>query len=354
MRKFGIRRALSTKSVPRSQDPEFVQEDVDEHGHVIVKRAKPQRNNSLMTRMFRKKSRHSEDLDTIHSGEVHAAPVIPVTATTAHGSEYGGHSFAGAGTQLMSDSRHDLGHRDPSIRDHHSVRDHSVRDHSVRDHSVRGHTLRDDRSRVYPEDYASTTGHTHHTHHTRPEVYERDYVRDEHYPHEHVTVVHDSPRHSPVTPHDYHAAPYSTTGGTVIHDIIRDDNSASGRSGRSFRSSSRGRNEVEVNLKPGEKQEFEIGPNTQLIVPDDVELEISDGKGGWLPYHESLLRRPPREEVYVISGGSNFIVEDEMGNVLHRSQPRTYSTAPVSVAGSVAGRSARSRRDDGQVVYLDS
>ncbi|KAG9128168.1 hypothetical protein FRC07_003997 [Ceratobasidium sp. 392] len=98
--------------------------------------------------------------------------------------------------------------------------------------------------------------------------------------------------------------------------------------------------------------EFEIGPNTQLIVPDDVELEISDGKGGWLPYHESLLRRPPREEVYVISGGSNFIVEDEMGNILHRSQPRTYSTAPVSVAGSVAGRSTRSRRDDGNVSSL--
>jgi hypothetical protein len=99
-------------------------------------------------------------------------------------------------------------------------------------------------------------------------------------------------------------------------------------------------------------------------------LQISDGKGGWLPYHESLLRRPPREEVYVISGGSNFIVEDEvcvscgsaartfltiffkMGNVLHRSQPATYSAAPVSIAGSVAGRSTRSRRDDA-TVYVD-
>ncbi|KAG8748498.1 hypothetical protein FRC10_003631 [Ceratobasidium sp. 414] len=257
MRKFGIRRALSTKSVPRPQDPEFVQEEVDEHGHVHAARQKPQRSNSLLKRVFRKKSRHSEDLDTIHSGEVHAAPVIPVTATSAHGSDHGGYSFAGAGTHLMSEPHHDLGHRDPSIRDRHSVRDHSVRDHSVRDHSVRGHTLRDDRSRGYPEDYASTTGHTHHTHHTqhtRPEMYDQGYARDEHYPHEHVTVINDSPRQSHHTPHDYHAAPYSTTGGTVVHDIIRDDHSASGRSGRSYRSGSRGKNEVEVNLKPGEKQ----------------------------------------------------------------------------------------------------
>ena len=133
---------------------------------------------------------------------------------------------------------------------------------------------------------------------------------------------------------------------------IHDSRSTSGRSGRSLRSAATNKQEVSVNLMPGEKQEFVIGPNTQLIVPDDVELEISDGKGGWLPYHESLLRRPPREEVYVISGGSNFIVEDELGNVLHRSQPSHYSTGPISVAGSVAGRSTRSRRDEG-TVYVD-
>ncbi|QRV76267.1 hypothetical protein RhiJN_04282 [Ceratobasidium sp. AG-Ba] len=339
MKKFGLRRALSTKSVPRSQDPEFVQEDVDEHGHVITTRAKPQRNNSLLKRVFRsKKGRHSEELGPIHD-EVHVPP--PVVVQPSHGSDHG-YSFGGAGAQLMSEPSHH------ELRDH-SVHDHSVREHSTRgDHSVHGHTFRDDRSRGYPEDYASTTGHS------RPVIYEQDYARDAHYPHEHVTVLSDSPRQSQHTiPHQYHTAPYSTTGGTVIHEV-RDDRSASGRSGKSYRTSSNsGKHEVEVNLKPGETQEFEIGPNTQLIVPDDVELEISDGKGGWMPYHESLLRRPPREEVYVISGGSNFIVEDEMGNVLHRSQPRTYSTAPVSVAGSVAGRSTRSRRDDGQVVYVD-
>lgn len=338
MKKFGIRRALSTKSVPRSQDPEFVQEDVDEHGHVITTRAKPQRNNSLLRRVFRsKKGRQSrDDLDTIHSGQTHHGPPPVIVASSVHGSEHGGYSFAGAGTHLMGEPPH------------HDAREHSAREPSVRgDRSVDGHTLRDHHSRGYPEDYASTTGHS------RP-VYEHDYARSDHYPHEHATTLNGSPRQSQHTaPHEYHTAPYSTTAGTVVHEI-RDDRSASGRSGRSYRTNSHhGKNEVEVNLKPGETQEFEIGPNTQLIVPDDVELEISDGKGGWLPYHESLLRRPPREEVYVISGGSNFIVEDEMGNVLHRSQPRTYSTAPVSVAESFGGRSARSARDDGQIVYVD-
>jgi hypothetical protein len=154
---------------------------------------------------------------------------------------------------MMSEPpHHDLGHRDHSVRDHQSVRDQSVRGHSVRDHSerghgdhsVRGHGLRDDRSRGYVEDYASTAGHT------RPDLYEHDYGRDDQYGHEHVTVISEPPRQSH---HDYHEAPYSTTGGTVIHEI-RDDLSASGRSGRSFRSNSHHRKEVEVNLKPGEKQ----------------------------------------------------------------------------------------------------
>lgn len=346
MRKFGIRRALSTKSVPRNQDPDFVQEDVDEHGQPIVVRAgKPVRQNSLLKRVFRKKSRHSDDLDTIHSGDSLSHPVVVRPAPSVlHSEPEGQYSFTGAGTHMMEEPVHH--HHDHGLREH-SVREHSVRgDHSLRDQqSVRAYTLRDDRSRGYPEDHVSNAGHTRN-------VYEHDYAREEAYrhPHEHVTVMDESPRHSHITaPRDYQTPVY-TTAGTVVTDFP-DGRSASGRSARSYRSSSH-KKEVEINLQPGEKQEFEIGPNTQLIVPDDVELEISDGKGGWLPYHESLLRRPPREEVYVISGGSNFIVEDEMGNVLHRSQPRTYSTAPVSVAGSVTGHSTRSRRD-GDVVYID-
>ncbi|KDN43513.1 hypothetical protein RSAG8_06102, partial [Rhizoctonia solani AG-8 WAC10335] len=369
MRKIGLRRALSTKPVPRQADPEFVQEDVDEHGHVITTtRRQPARKNSLLARVFRKKSRQSDDLHTIHSGEglvVHPPPMHP-------SEEYDEpHSFAGAGTHLMSephyghsvrqDSVRDHSVRGHSTRDHHSVRDHSVRDHSVRgDHSVHGGTVYpDDISRGYPTDYASTAGGT--------RAYERDYGGHEsvypHEPHEHITVVGGSRQSHVTSPHSYHHVPV-TAPGTVIHQVHdrhgrHDRRSRSGSSSRSSRTgvsrSARTRTggEVQVNLMPGEKQEFEIGPNTQLIVPDDVELEISDGKGGWLPYHESLLRRPPREEVYVISGGSNFIVEDELGNVLHRSQPSTYSTATRSLAGSVAGRSTRSRRDDG-TAYVGS
>lgn len=56
MRKFGIRRALSTKSVPRSQDPDFIQEDLDAHGQpIVVRPGKPVRQNSLLKRVFRKK-----------------------------------------------------------------------------------------------------------------------------------------------------------------------------------------------------------------------------------------------------------------------------------------------------------
>ncbi|KAF8605164.1 hypothetical protein BDV93DRAFT_75062 [Ceratobasidium sp. AG-I] len=327
MRKFGIRRALSTKSVPRSQDPEFVQEDVDEHGRPIPMRPeKPQRQNSLLKRVFRKKSRHSDDLETIHSADGHPVLVRPAPSVLHSDYDGGQHSFAGAGTHMLVEE---------PVHHEHGLREHSIRDgHSVRDQSVRAYTLHDDRSRGYPEDYASTAGHTHHTRN----VHERDFGRDEafRHPHEHVTVMDESPRHSHITaPYQTTTIPYTTTG-TVVDDF-HEGRSASGRSARSFRSSSHNKKEVEINLQPGEKQEFEIGPNTQLIVPDDVELEISD-------------------EVYVISGGSNFIVEDEMGNVLHRSQPRTYSTAhstaPVSVAGSVAGRSTRSRRD-ADIQYID-
>ncbi|KAH7344591.1 hypothetical protein B0J17DRAFT_636000 [Rhizoctonia solani] len=381
MRRIGLRRALSTKPVPRQTDPEFVQEDVDEHGHVITTtHRQPARKNSLLARVFRKKSRQSEDLRTVHSGE-HLVVHPPMhSAPSVH--EYDEpHSFGHAGTHLM--------HEHPPPREH-SIRSHSARDPrsehggtvyrdnrsehggtAYRDNrsehggtvyrdnrsehggtvyrSEHGGTVyRDDISRGYPADYASTAGGT--------RVYERDYGHD---PHEHVTVVGGSPRHSHVTSptsHRHHHVPVSAPG-TVIHEV-RDRHSRSPSSSRSSRSGVRTRaphtpgGELEVNLQPGEKQEFVIGPNTQLIVPDDVELEISDGKGGWLPYHESLLRRPPREEVYVISGGSNFIVEDELGNILHRSQPSTYSAAPVSVAGSVAGRSTRSRRDD-NVLYVD-
>ncbi|CAE7111456.1 unnamed protein product [Rhizoctonia solani] len=365
MRKIGLRRALSTKPVPRQADPEFVQEDVDEHGHVITTtRRQPARKNSLLARVFRKKSRQSEDLRTVHSGEamvVHPPPMHPAD-------EYDGpHSFGGAGTHLMTEvPMHEHSIREHSVRgghsvhDHHSARDqHSVRGHSVRgDHSVHGGTVYGDNvSRGYP-DYASTAGGT--------RVYEHDYGHEGYHDphHDHVTVVGGSP--SQVTsPHSYHHIPVSAPATVVHRDRDHDLHSRSGSSSRSSRSGRTGRTgvsrarthapsgEVEVNLQPGEKQEFVIGPNTQLIVPDDVELEISDGKGGWLPYHESLLRRPPREEVYVISGGSNFIVEDELGNVLHRSQPSTYSAAPVSTAGSVAGRSTRSRRDDGRI-YVDA
>ena len=146
-------------------------------------------------------------------------------------------------------------HHEHGLREH-SVRDgHSVHDHSVRDQSVRAYTLHDDRSRGYPEDYASTAGHTHHTRN----VHERDFGRDDAYrhPHEHVTVMDDSPRHSHLTsPHNYQTttipAPYTTTG-TVIDDF-HDGRSASGRSARSFRSSSHNKKEVEINLQPGEKQ----------------------------------------------------------------------------------------------------
>lgn len=134
-------------------------------------------------------------------------------------------------------------HHEPSIRAH-SIRDYSVRDPSVHHdyHSAHGgHGSRDGRSRGHP-DYASRDG------------YDRDYAREEVYPHEHITLVHDSPRQSHISgTRDYNHVPYSNGGGTVIHEI-HEARSVSGRSGRSARSPGSRKNEVEVNLKPGEKQ----------------------------------------------------------------------------------------------------
>lgn len=65
MRKFGLRRALSTRPVARQQDPVFIQEDIDEHGNVVAVRSKPARNNSLLGRVFRKKVKSQpSDLST--------------------------------------------------------------------------------------------------------------------------------------------------------------------------------------------------------------------------------------------------------------------------------------------------
>lgn len=172
-----------------------------------------------------------------------------------HSEPEGQYSFTGAGTHLMDEPVH----HDHGLREH-SVREHSVRgDHSVRDQqSIRAHTLRDDRSRGYPEDYASTTAHTRN-------VYEHDYGREEPYrPHEHVTVMDESPRQSHITaPRDYHTTAYTTTG-TVINDFP-DGRSASGRSARSYRSSPQ-KKEVEINLQPGEKQ-VRI-PSRVITMPD--------------------------------------------------------------------------------------